>query len=179
MVSTSTTMGALTALLLLGPVLAGAPTVLAQDGFQADYEVSLEREHADAGPQESVTFPITIENRGDERVRFTFERIDEDQTTGVQAAIPGPVELDGSGAGSKSAATVNLQVYTPFRNGYLDENHEVTLRIIPQDPEDPERQGQPTTVTVSVHTEGFYIPGPGVWTTLGLLVGVAGLARED
>lgn len=173
MAAPSTTIAALTAI-LLAPLLAAAPPALAQDGFQPTYEVSLEREHAEAGPQESVTFPIVIENRGDERVRFTFERVDEDQTTGVQAAVPAPVELDGSGTGSKSTATVNLQVYTPFRNGYLDEDDEVTLRVIPQDPEDPERQGEPTTLTVSVHTEGFYIPGPGVWTVLAVLAAVAG-----
>lgn len=174
MASTSTTIGALTVVLLLAPLLAAAPPVIAQGGFQPTYEVSLEKEHAEADPQSSATFPIVIENLGDQRVRFTFERVDEDQTRGVQAAVPAPIELDSPGPGSTSTATVNLQVYTPFRNGYLDEDDEVTLRVIPQDPEDPSRQGEPTTLTVSVHTEGFHIPGPGVWTVLAVLAGVAG-----
>lgn len=158
-------------------LLAATPGTLAQDGFQADYRVSLDQEQAEAGPQESVTFPVHIENHGDQRVRFEFELTEETRATTAQVVIPAPIELDGAQGGQPTTATARMQVFTPFQNGYVDEDQQVTFRVIPMDPENHDRRAEPRTLTVSVHTEGFYIPGPGAWTLLAVLAAVAGASR--
>lgn len=171
---------ALPAAFVLALVLCLAtPAALAQDGGLDDYEVHLERDHADAGPQESVDLPIVVENHGQARLRVTFELADpEGPPQGFHVVVPPPVELGPAEGGEPSTSRSMLAVHTPFQNGYVDESAEIPIRVQAHDAEDPDRRGDPTTVNVTVTAQGFHVPGPGSLAASAAVAAAAWMARR-
>ena len=116
--------------------------------------VTAERVDASGGPQEVVTFPVLLTNRGNAIARFAFEVVDK--TPPLQVPVPAPVTL-APGAN----ATVHVAAQTPFKNGRVDQADAFTLRVVPRAALEPSLAGDPVLLSFSVRTEGWYAPGPG------------------
>lgn len=165
---------ALSAILLITGSAAGV-----EGATNFDYEVHLEKTHAQAGPQESVEFPIVVENHGDEPIQVTFERAPEDgPSPGFQVTNPPPVALAAPPGDEPTTVQTVLTVYTPFHNGYVEEEAEITLNVHARHAENESLEGQSKTFTVTAAAEGFHVPGPGTVALLTTLGGIGWIARR-
>lgn len=151
------------------------PGAGAQESYENAYEVHLKHDYGEAEPQASIVFPITIENYSNEDTEFVFEVEEEDAHGEFHIIPPEPMILPAAaGAGEPTEGTANLVVYTPFENGYVDEDAEITLVIRSHNAQDPTQTGEEKTVTVLAHAEGFYIPSSGALLG-GVSIGLAAL----
>lgn len=124
-------------------------------------------------PQTPVIFPLTITNLGNANTKVNFELAD--YTQNLQVPVPDSVTLQSRQAGgSTNQQTVNLQVQTPYKNGYLNEVGVVNFKVISHYALDPKKKAPDETVSVLVTTKGFYVPGAELPAVLALL-GVAAL----
>lgn len=117
-------------------------------------------------PQSVVVFPMTLHNEGNGLVKVGFELVSKSES--LQVPLPNPVTLQGA-EGQQRSAVVPITVQTPYRNGHVDDDGSLTLRIVPSDPTDPRQSGEPQEVTFRVRTEGFYVPAaPAIFLVLAL-----------
>ncbi len=125
-----------------------------------------------AKPQEQVSYPITVTNLGNGQTKVFFEITGAPE--GWQVVTPQPVVLEArQQGGKKTAETIQLQIQTPYRNGYLNEVGVVGLRITSVYALNADKKGDATNVNVLTTTKGFYVPGvDGLAMTLSF-VGVA------
>lgn len=140
---------ALAAFLLL-PLASAAATV----------EIDLVEDEAWEKPQKVVFFPARITNAGDAATRVAFALASNPD--GLNAVVPPPVAL-----APGESKDVLFTVQTPFRNGYVDDEGRVTYRATPEG-------GEPQEFAVTVHTKGFYAPGPQLFGAM-LAIGMAAL----
>lgn len=149
--------------------------VTAIPGYLNLYNVRMETKVAQAGPQEAVAFPIAIENYSNGPTRFTFSLSNPDGVPqGFQPVVPEPVVLESEATGgSKTSATVDFQVHTPFHNGYVNEVGAIQLQIDSAHAADTSYEGESTHVSTLTQARGFHVPGPGPLLVLAALAGLA------
>lgn len=125
-----------------------------------------------AKPQEQVSYPITVTNLGNGQTKVFFRITNAPE--GWQVVTPQPVVLEArQQGGKKTSETIQLQIQTPFRNGYLNEVGVVGLEITSAYALNPDKKGDTTQVNVLTTTKGFYVPGfDGLTMSLSVL-GVA------
>lgn len=131
-------------------------------GYVNLYTARLSHERAEAWPQESVSYGVTIDNYSNGPTRFTFSMPGE-PPEGHQPVIPEPLVIDGrTENGTATRGQTVFQVLTPYRNGYLDERAALQLRIDSAYGVDPTLTGPSTLLTTLTETKGFYVPSPAV-----------------
>lgn len=74
--------------------------------------------------------------------------------------------------------TVLLVVQTPYKNGRLDREEVVTYRVTPHPANDSGVSGEAQTLSVTVHTKGFYVPGPQIFGAMLAIALAAILLRR-
>ncbi len=161
----------------LGPVEAD---VTFTPGYFNLYNVRLEQKIGQAGPQESVTYPIVIENFSNGDTRFAFSLANPDSLPdGFNAVVPEPLILERpETAGEPTTGTVNFQVYTPFHNGYVNEVGAVQLEVTSSYAPDTDIEGETSHISTLTQARGWYVPGPGLLIVLLAVAGALGLARR-
>lgn len=173
---------AIVGLLVAAPqtLATGSPASQGDEGrYVGHFEVHLERTNATAGPQEAITFPITIESYAKNDTQFTFEVAGDDGgINGFQIVPPAPLVIPAASGDEPRTATAKLTLYTPFENGYVSETADVTLTITARHASDPSLEGETKQVTVTASAEGFYLPSPGSIAVVGVLSAVAVAARR-
>lgn len=106
-------------------------------------------------PQEVVFFPATFTAAAPVKLSFTVLSASD----GLKAPTPNPVTFDDAG----EQHDVPFSIMTPFHNGYVQESGKVVYRATPSD------GSAPLEFAVTVHTKGFYAPGPALLPLLGAL----------
>lgn len=155
----------------LGPVQAN---VTLTPGYFNLFNARLETKIAEAGPDEAVTFPLTIENFSNGPTEFTFRLTNEEAIPeGFEPVVPSKIVLESNATGgTKTSATVKVQVFTPYHNGYVSEIGALQLTVDSAYAPDPSIEGSSAQVSTMTKVNGFYIPGPGVAALLATLAGV-------
>lgn len=146
------------------------------------YNVALQKKIGQGGPQESVDYPITIDNFSNGDTRFTFSLASEDSVpSGFNPTTPDPKVIRSQATGAESSTTqVTFSVYTPYQNGYVNEIGAIQLQIDSAYANDPSKEGVSSTVSTLTQARGFYVPGPGAGLTALSILGVAlFLAKRD
>lgn len=121
-----------------------------------------------AKPQETLTFDLRLDAQDGVARRVTFEVIEA--TPGFMAAAPAPITLP-SPQGRE--AVVPFMVLVPYRNGYVDDEGAVVLRVTST----PTGNGSAAPAThdlaFDVAARGTYVPAPGAALLAPLLAAVA------
>ena len=139
-----------------GMTLRETASVTVRAPYVAAIRVDAPVTHVEAKPQSVAVFPLTIHNAGNGLVKVAFELVSKPES--LQVPLPVPITLQGP-EGAIRSGSVPVTVQTPYRNGNLDENGTLVLRLTPFDPLDPTQRGEPQEVSFSVRTKGFYAPG--------------------
>lgn len=173
---------AIVGLLVAAPqaLATGSPASQGDEGrYVGHFEVHLEKTNATAGPQEAITFPITIESYANNQTRFEFEAAGEGgDAKGFQIVPPAPLVIPAASGDEPRTATAKLTLYTPFENGYVSETVDVRITISSRHASDPSLEGESKQVTVTANAQGFHIPGPGAVGAVAVLAGTTLLARR-
>lgn len=161
----------------LGPAIVN---LTATPGYLNLYNVRLEKKIGQAGPQESIAYPIVIENYSNGPTRFQFALSHPDNVPdGFQPVVPEPLILESTTTGgTKTNATVTFSVFTPFHNGYVNENGAIQLRIDSFYAENTTYQGESSHVSTLTQARGLYVPGPGLLVLVALCAGGVLAARS-
>lgn len=125
-----------------------------------------------ARPQTQVAYPITVTNFGNADTKVFFEIASKPEGWQVQEPIPITLEAKQQG-GKQTTQTVNLNILTPYHNGYLNEVGAITMKITSNYALDSKQKGDTTQVSVLTTVKGFYVPGPG---SMLVVLAIAGLA---
>lgn len=159
MTPTNTIPTAATTLLLVaaGLLVIAAPGA-AQEQSSIEYDVYPEEDHLAGEPQASLQFQITIENYAD-AATFTFES-PEEELSEFQVIDPSPLALPAGQPEDPAVTTVSLLVYTPFHNGYVNEEAEIPLTVHATHESDEDVQGESKTIQVTAQAQGLHIPHP-------------------
>jgi hypothetical protein len=142
-------------------------TVTATPGYFSLFNVRADTKIAEAEPDERIRFPIVIDNFSNAPTRFEFT-LAEDVPSGFQTVVPPPVVVDGRPGEGNATARVYLDVFTPFRNGWVNEVGSIPLRVDSYYAPDQNIEGETAQVSVRAKAKGLHVPGPGL--------GLAGLA---
>lgn len=146
------------------------------------YNVALQKKIGQGGPQESVDYPIQIDNFSNGDTRFTFSLVDSDNVpAGFNPTTPDPTVLRSPATGGEETSTqVTFSVYTPYQNGYVNEIGAIQLQIDSAYAQDTSKEGVASTISTLTQARGFYVPGPGAGMTALAIMGVALLlAKRD
>ena len=122
-------------------------------------------------PQSTLMFPATLTSVSPDRIKLTFELVLRDGR--LKAQTPPSIVLDEAG-GRQGQTRVIFTVQTPYENGHVNETGRVTFRVSANDPLTNVTRGDPQDVTLTVHTIGFYAPGPQLFGAM-LAIGLAAL----
>lgn len=153
-----------------GFVLNSTAQVPLEPTFVPGFDMAIAEDEKWEKPQSVVVFPVTFTSRATGPVKLVFEVVDK--AGDLVAVLPQPVTLQGPG-GAMRTADVPFTIQTPYHNGRLDEEGKVTYRATPQHPLDATKTGDAQEFTFTVHTKGFYMPGPQL---LGAMLALAAAA---
>lgn len=164
-------------LLVAATLLIIATSGGAQEQSSVEHDVHLEDDHLVGEPQAALEYSITIENYADEAV-FTFE-VPENESNGFQIVVPNPVRLEPGQRDDPTVLTVKMPVYTPFYNGYVNDESQVTVTVHANHATNEEVQGDPTTLHLTAQAKGLYVPHPLIAPLAALGLGAALLAPSS
>lgn len=160
-----------------------APTQLTvTPGYFNLYNVRLEQKIGQGGPQDSVKYPVVIDNFSNGDTRFEFALINQDNLpSGFQPVVPEPLVLNSKATGGEqTSGTVQFEVYTPFQNGYVNEIGAIQLKIDSFYAVDTNIRGASSQVSTLTQARGFYVPGPAApLVALGMLGAALVLTRTN
>lgn len=132
-------------------------------------------------PQTAVEFPITVSNFGNGNSKVAFELVGE-PSGGLQVPIPQPITLEARQTGGKlTQQTVGFNIQTPFKNGYMNQDGLVTVKLKAAYALNSQVKGEEVQFSVLATTKGFYVPGPSplfAILAIGLVAGVLGAAKR-
>lgn len=161
-------------------VALGGETTLAPFALVADYfvilDVSPERTVAQASPQSTIEFPITVTNRGNGLTRVTFET--DLPPAGWVALAPPTLTLPARQSGNASDATVHFVVQTPHGFGSHNDKANFTLRVHASSALGVESDADDATLTFTAVGQGFDTPAPALPLVVLALVAAALVARR-
>lgn len=132
--------------------------------IQADFFSILEANTPNAiqkaKPQALVSYPVTVTNFGNAQTKVDFSIDEGGIPEKWQVALPPPVTLQARQQGqTQNTRSVNVQVQTPFQNGYMNVVGAITVRLRSTYALDPKVIGDSTIVSTLTTTKGFYVPG--------------------
>lgn len=153
--------------------------ITATPGYLNLYNARVDKKIAQAGPQESVEFPIVIENYSNGPTRFVFSLSNPDNVPdGFEPVVPEPLVLQSDATGgTTTTGTVVFTVYTPFHNGYVNEVGAIQLQIDSFHAEDESYRGESSHISTLTQARGFHVPGPG-WLVVAVALGGVALAVD-
>lgn len=120
-----------------------------------------------------LQLPIKVENFGNGQIKVFFST---QAGKGIEVVTPEPRILDSTAqGGKKTSEIVNLNVNTPYKNGYMNKINSVNVEITSTSAEDTSIQGDKAALSMLVRTQGVYVPGFDSVLMLAALVGAAAL----
>lgn len=128
-----------------------------------------------ARPQTQVTFPVDLTNFGNGETKVFFEIVNKPE--GWQVQEPIPVVLAPAGSVEGARQTVNVNLLTPYRNGYLNEVGAVTMKITSHHALRSDLRGDETMVSFLTTVRGWYLPATPFLAGLAALAIAAVAAR--
>lgn len=153
-----------------------APTTFpVTPGFYGVLSASVPKTIQKAGQGSEVTFPMTIENLGNGQIKVFFQVEGQGKgTRSLQVTTPTEVTIDSLAQGGNSnTRVVNLNVNTPFKNGYMNALNAIRVVITSQSPERTGIEGDKASLSMLVRTQGVYVPGFDSVLMIGALLGAA------
>jgi hypothetical protein len=136
----------------------GSVQVPVQADFFSIIEATTPNAIQKAKPQALVSYPVTVTNFGNAQTKVEF--LPEGVPEKWQVTPPSPVTLQARQQGQQqNSRTVNLNVQTPFQNGYMNVVGAITMRIRSSYALDPKVIGDSTIISTLTTTKGFYVPG--------------------
>lgn len=148
----------------------GAPVSV---GFFEQYNVRLDRTMIRAGQNAGIDIPMVITNFGNGDIEIVAEP-HEDSSGDLRASrIPSlivPSEISG---GDTNRETFNVEVRTPFQNGYQNRFDEFVLVVGGTPVQDRSIELQEYAVSAQIQTQGVYVPGFDAAIALLAALGVA------
>ncbi len=154
----------------------------ATPGYFSLFNAQMSDKTIQAGPQEAARYDILIENYSNGLTRFEFEFAHEEGIPqGFNPILPEPLLLPGATSEDEpTTETVTFVVYTPFYNGYVNENAAITFQIDTAFAEDQAFTGENATLTTLTNVQGLHVPTPASLTLLALAAASAAgtLARR-
>ena len=166
-----------------GTTIAVQPTQIAvTPGYFNLYNVRLDSKIGQGGPQDSVEYPIIIDNFSNGDTRFEFSLLNPDNLpSGFQPVVPEPIVLQSKATGGKqTSGQVTFQVYTPFQNGYVNEIGAMQIKVDSFYAPNTNINGASSQVSTLTQARGFYVPGPATpLVILGMLGAGLALTRMD
>ncbi len=151
-------------------------------GYFNLYNVRLEQKIGQGGPQDSVQYPIVIDNFSNGDTRFEFALLNPDNLpSGFQPVVPEPLVLNSRATGGEqTSGNVQFEVYTPFQNGYVNEIGSIQLSVDSMYAADTNIKGASSQISTLTQARGFYVPGPAApLMILGMLGAALVLTRTD
>lgn len=149
-------------------------------GYFNLYNVRVDKKIGQGGPQDSVDYPIQVDNFSNGQTRFEFELLNPDSIpSGFNPVVPEPLILESAASGGENTQdSVTFSVYTPFQNGYVNELGSIQLRVKSFYAPDTSITGATSQISTLTQARGFYVPGPATGlVALGLLGAALGLAK--
>ncbi len=147
-------------------------------GFVSIFDVRVHAERDQAQPQQPLLYTIQIDNYSNGPTKFDFNIPETDNEHGFMPLTPQPIFVPGATPDDPYAEEMNttaqpsnntrtptttmipFEVYTPYRNGYVDERVPIDLEIISSFAPDPSIPGERALVTLHGQAKGVYVPGP-------------------
>lgn len=163
-------------------------------GYVSLFDVRVHAERAQAQPQEPLLYTIQIDNYSNGPTRFDFNIPEADEEHGFMPLTPQPIFVPGASIdepftddantteqpsnATRTPTTVNipLEVYTPYRNGYVDERIPLDLEVVSSFAPDQSIPGERALVSFHGQTKGVYIPSAGLPLLVLATVGAVLLA---
>jgi hypothetical protein len=143
-------------------------------GFYEQYSARFERLVWPAGQNSQIQIPTTIENFGNGAITvFLNNPQNGEADRGARGLVVTPpsgqviVESDKQG-GSRTTVTVNVEVQTPFKNGYENRRDAIAVQVTGTSTDQRD-----ITLNAVVQTQGVYVPGFEAAALLTALLGVA------
>lgn len=149
----------------------GAPVTV---GFFEQYNVRLDRTMIRAGQNAGIDIPMVITNFGNGDIEIVARPHDSMEGSDLKASrIPSlivPSEISG---GDTNRETFNVEVRTPFKNGYQNRFDEFVLVIGGTPVQDRSIDLQEYEVSAQIQTQGVYVPGFNAVFAIFAALGVA------
>lgn len=124
-----------------------------------------------AGPNARVSVPVRIDNLGNDDIAASFKRGDG-TSPHLNVAPPGQVFVR---PGESLTVTVELQ--TPFKNGYLQQEDDLEIIVTAHSVNDPDHV-ETHDLSVLIETVGTYLPGPAPFLLVLALAGLVAAVRR-
>jgi len=157
--------------------LSGKATAQVTADYFSVIDVNIPQSIQVARPQQAISFPVTITNLGNANTKVSFAIGDHDPGLIVQQPVPVVLQSKQTG-GTTPAQTVQLQIQTPYKNGYMNSVGGVSYKITSAYALDPKLTGDSSAVSVVVTTKGFYVPGFELPLALALVGATALVTRR-
>lgn len=142
--------------------------------FIPTVDISVERSIREAGPHETVSFQIIVENMGNKKARVWADIIGQYPEWTPVITPPRVDVLPGE------QKTFDFSVYTPYYFGWHNEREafdlEFTYKIFPVRADAPE--GGPDIISLTVSNYGFSTPGFEIILLVGAIICVAYLTKR-
>jgi len=162
-------------LLLVAMAAAGGAGAEASDEDRISVEVV--EASKSAGPDEAITYELRVENPANATTTVEFEVPHGSDVRGFHAVAPSPVKLAPNGTDGASTV-VEMRVFTPSHNGYVNERAAITVEATPGDGAS-NATAEPQQVSLLATAKGFHVPGPGLAVATAALLGGAALVGRD
>lgn len=128
-------------------------------GFYGKMVAYLDKTLDSAGQNAKVTLPLTIENYGNGDIEAAFQLLNEEKTK-LDVITPAPVIVPTNvGSTLDNTKQVNIDLKTPYKNGYMNQPATVKLKITSVSTEKREIVGPEAEVSALIQTQGVYVPG--------------------
>lgn len=150
-----------------------------QAGFYGKMQARLDKTIESAGQNSKVTIPLIVENFGNGEL-LTSYTLENAEKTDVDVILPPPIIVPTAiGTTLDPKQVINVDIQTPFKNGYMNKADTVTIKVTSKSNDNQEIVGPEAQVTALIRTQGVYVPGFELTTLLAAgLAALAGFARR-
>lgn len=147
-------------------------------GFLERWSSRFDQSILQFGQNTAFQIPVTVENQGNGAIEVQFQQIERDESKVDGRALdvvvpPGFSEIGSEAQGGEKTRTFNVDVQTPFRNGYMNERFPLAVEISGTSADQQGIELRPATLRAVVQTQGVFVPGFEMIPMLVALVGVA------
>lgn len=145
-----------------------------QAGFYGKMQARLDKTIESTGQNSKVTIPLIVENYGNGELITRYELVNSEKTD-VDVILPPPIIVPTAiGTTLDPKQIINVDIQTPFKNGYMNKADSVTIKVTSKSNDNQEIEGPEAQVTALIRTQGVYVPG--FEATTMLIAGLAALA---
>lgn len=149
-------------------------------GFYAKMQARFDKSIIKTGQNSQITLPLIVENFGNGEIVTQYSQLNAEKSS-VSVVLPSSIIVPSAiGTTLDPKQTLNIDVNTDYKNGYMNEIEPLALQITSKSNDNQEIDGQTVTVNALIRTQGVYVPGFDAVAALGAiaLAGLVGLVRR-